>query len=212
MCKAAIGSMGDIATGTGAKFADAVPNVMQALMAIIQSPNVDRSLYPHCFAAFGDIALAVGGSILPYAESLATLVQQAMMTKADMTDEDQVDYLCELQYGCFVCISDLTTALSSSGNLPALVQVLPKFTEAIYQGASNTQRTPDLDKAIIGCVSDLFTAAGKWTVDMVKPGGQWEKLPEVINHIRSHSTDPGVQEECTSTLQQLQACFSTGPM
>ena len=209
VCKAAIGAMGDIAGLAGPIFAQALPDVMGALVSIIQNSAVEPNIYPHVFGAFGDIAQAVGGSIEPFVDGLANICHQAMLTQVDMTDEDKVDYICELQYNSLTCISSLTSTLSSSGKFEPLQRNIGVITDSVYLSMKNTKRTPDLDKAIIACISDLFCAAGKSTAQLVQPNAPWEKFPQVITVIMNSTTDPSVHEECQSVNHQLQACLGT---
>ena len=86
VAQAAVYAISDIARALNEALAPYTQNIMTALVDILRSPIMHRSVKPNAISAIGEVALATGGSFVPYLETTMAILSQAGSTVASSDD------------------------------------------------------------------------------------------------------------------------------
>jgi len=204
VCKAAIGSLGDVCRSMEDKFGPTVPVFVPLLFKLLTTPEVDRSLFSHVMSTLGDIAQFATNQFKPYLAQVIGVVQQAMACKVDLNDEDDRDFLFELQESCFACIAGIQSGLTTIQQNMYILQFSLGITDCINIAYNNMDRPEGLSNAIVGAICDLVIAAGPKTREVIAPSKPWARFPEMITTILSNAHDVMTRETCKLAMERIQ--------
>ncbi|EEB16196.1 importin beta, putative [Pediculus humanus corporis] len=147
VCISAIGLVGDLCRALKSKVSEYCDEIMVLLLENLSNENVHRSIKPHIFSAFGDIALAIGAEFKKYLEVVLQTLLQASQADVDKNDYDMVDYLNELREGVLAAYAGIVLALKGDGQTPSndvflLEPHLPYIIQFICKISEDTEK-PD---------------------------------------------------------------------
>ncbi|XP_047138096.1 importin subunit beta-1 isoform X1 [Hydra vulgaris] len=167
VCISAIGVVGDICRGLAkddiAQFCD---EIMQCCVENLSDNTVHRSVKPHIFSVFGDIALAIGSHFTKYANVVLTYLLHASSAQVDKNDYDMVDYLNELRDACLESYTGIIQGLKGEDdkNISSDIEIVRPHVEHIIKFIHTISEDPDKTDSLVGAscglLGDLCTAFG----------------------------------------------------
>jgi len=202
VCKTALGSVYDLSSALQEKSAPLVPVFIPALFALL-SPKNDRSLFSFVFGALGDLSLNATKEAAQYIPQIINIAQQAMASKVDLDDEDEKDFLFELQESCFECIAGIQGGLTALGASNSILPLSGNITQCITLAYNNMMRPESLSRAIVGAICDLVIAAGPRTKEAMAPGNPWANFVEYVKTIETNAEEPETKNACKYALEQI---------
>jgi len=205
VCKAAVGALGDIARSLEDGFSRYVSVFVPILFGLLTSSEVDRSLFSPVVSTLGDIGQSATKVFKANLEKVICLVSQAMACKVNMNDEDDRDFLFDLQESCFTCIAGIQGGLSTIGANREILPYAGHITQCILTAYNNMDRPESLSRAIVGAICDLVIAAGPQVRQVIAPGKPWEAFPTIITTILQNAVDNMTKENCKFALEQIQS-------
>jgi len=144
---------------------------------VIQNPTTQRSLLPHIINVFGDCAMSLGDSFIPYHVHVVETLKQACQAEVDLNDRDMVDYLNLLRQSCidtFVSIIQGAGEQAPGTNMGKLQYVVPHMgfiVNFIEHVGSQSFSTEDLIGSCCGLVGDIVTCFGKESLQLLDTDG-----------------------------------------
>jgi len=204
VCKCAIGSLGDLARSMEDKFGKFVAGIVPALFKLLTTQDVDRSIFSPVMSTLGDMAQCSMNEFKQFIPQVIGVVQQAMACKVDMSDDDDRDFLFELQENCFACIAGIQTGLSTINQNPVILSYSGGITQCINLAYQNMDRPESLSNAIVGAICDLVIAAGPKVKEVIRQGGPWEQFPMMITTILKNAEKPMTQDNCKLAIERIQ--------
>ena len=97
LCTVAVGVVGDLCRALGAQLAPLCDEIMHALLELLQSQVLNRSVKPHVISLFADIAMAIEGDFDRYTTIILGILKQAGEVNISSDDEDLVEYINTLR-------------------------------------------------------------------------------------------------------------------
>jgi len=204
VCKAAVGSLGDVARSLEDGFSNYVAGFVPVLFSLLTSSEVDRSLFSPVVSTLGDIAQSSTKMFKAHLPQVIHLVNQAMLCKVNMNDEDDRDFLFELQESCFTCIAGISGGLATIGASRDILGYSGYLTNCITTAYNIMDRPESLSRAIVGAICDLVIAAGPSIKQVMGPGKPWDAFPQMINTILQNAQENMTKENCKYALEQIQ--------
>lgn len=83
VCLTAVGVVGDVCRAIGEGIVQYSGDLIGAMMYSLQIPTLNKQAKCACIAAFGDIALALGGKIDHFLQFICPVLQDASQTTVD---------------------------------------------------------------------------------------------------------------------------------
>jgi len=207
VCKCSIGTLGDVARSLEGKFSRFVSVFVPALFQLLSAPDVDRSIFAPIMSTLGDIAQNAPADFKTYIPQIIGVVQQAMACKVNLDDEDDKDFLFELQEECFVCIAGIQVGLATINESVFILSYSGGITQCINLAYQNLDRPESLSNAIVGAICDLVMAAGPKIKEVMGPGGPWSQFPNMITTILQNAQEPMTKSNCKSAIDRIQQNF-----
>jgi len=202
MCKDAIGAIGDLARALDTKFGQYVSMFVPVLLTLL-SPEHNRCLFEHVFAALGDIAQSAIKEFASYIPQTISLAQQAVSSKVNLSDEDEKDFLFDLQESCFTCIAGIQAGLSTLNMSGQILPYSGSIAQCISVAYKNTMRPESLSRSIVGAICDLVIAAGPRVKEAIAPGMPWADFPQMVKTIEENAEDPMTKENCKYAMERM---------
>ena len=202
VCKAALGAVSDLARALEEGFGRFVA-VFVPIMAPLLNPRYDRSLFSPLLSTFGDIAQFGTKEFAPYIPQTVAVVQQAMASKVNMDDEDEKDFLFDLQEAGFSCIAGIQSGLTTLKQSRSILPLSGTIVECIKLAYANMMRPESLSSAIVGAICDLVIAAGPQVKQAIAPGMPWEEFPSMIQTIEKNALEVMTKENCKYAQDQI---------
>jgi importin subunit beta-1 len=84
VCLTAVGVVGDCCRAIGPAFMPYSGDIVGAMLHSLQNPTLEKRVKAAILAAFGDIALALGGNIETYLQYICPVLQDASQTTVDV--------------------------------------------------------------------------------------------------------------------------------
>lgn len=97
LCTVAVGVVGDLCRALGNGVAKYCDDIMRALLELLQSQVLNRSVKPHVISLFADIAMAIEGDFDRYTAIILNILKQAGEVNISSDDEDLVEYINTLR-------------------------------------------------------------------------------------------------------------------
>jgi len=204
VCKCAVGALGDVARSMEDKFGRFVPGFVPALFKLLTTPDVDRSIFAHVMSTLGDMAQCAMNEFKQFIPQVIGVVQQAMACKVNLNDEDDRDFLFELQENCFACIAGIQTGLTILNQSQMILAYSGGITQCINYAYQNLDRPEGLSNAIVGAICDLVIAAGPKVKEVICPRGPWEQFPAMITTILQNAGESMTQDNCKLAIDRIQ--------
>jgi len=163
-CKVCIGVVGDMARSVGKNILKYCDEIVRALLDNVRNEDLDRSVKPAILSCFGDIAMAIKGDFVRYANYVFQILEQACQSVTsipvlDDGDFDLLEFVCDFCMAILESYSGIIHGLDESKDLrnviaPQLNFIAPLI---IYITQNrNFLQNESLEKAAIGCLGDLF--------------------------------------------------------
>jgi len=204
VCKASIGTLGDVARSMEDKFSPYVGTFVPLLFSLLSAREVDRSLFAPVMSTLGDIAQSVPNVFKTQLAQVIGVVQQAMGCKVNLEDEDDRDFLFELQEACFACIAGIQSGLTTIQQNQLILPYSGGITQCISLAYSNMDRPESLSNSIVGAICDLVIAAGPQIKQVIGPGKPWAVFPEIIQSILQNASEVMTRENCKFAMERIQ--------
>lgn len=196
VCSITVGVVGDICRALDEKVLQFCDGIMKHLLSNLGSSELHRSVKPHIFSCFGDIALAIGEHFERYVLYAVQAMQQAAQVCAqlDASDEELMEYGNQLRRSIFEAYSGILQGFKDSKPdvmLPYAAHVL-QFIELVFL---DRQRDESVTKAAVAVMGDLADALGPNTKLLFKDRAFYiEFLGECLQ-----SDDESIKETATWT-------------
>jgi importin subunit beta-1 len=97
LCTVAVGVVGDLCRALSGGLLKYCDDIMRALLELLQSQVLNRSVKPHVISLFADIAMAIEGDFDRYAAIILNILKQAGEVNISNDDEDLVEYINTLR-------------------------------------------------------------------------------------------------------------------
>jgi len=207
VCKCSVGTLGDVARSLEGKFSRFVGVFVPALFHLLATADVDRVIFAPVMSTLGDIAQNAPNEFKEYIPQIIGVVQQAMACKVNMSDDDDRDFLFELQEECFACIAGIQVGLSNIQQSQFILSYSGGITQCINFAYQNLDRPESLSNAIVGAICDLVMAAGPKCKEVMCRGGPWEQFPNMITTILQNAQDAMTKDNCKSAIDRIQQNF-----
>ncbi|RMD41056.1 hypothetical protein DV735_g4067, partial [Chaetothyriales sp. CBS 134920] len=159
MCSLAIGLVSDIVRALEGKAQRFCDTFMNYLLQALASNKISNQLKPPILETFGDIATSIGPAFEPYAQTVATVLEQARTVSASGdVSLDLFDYVVSLRSG----IADAWGGMILAFKRTDKVFVLQPFLQNIFQFLETVANDPNhnegLLRACMGIIGDLGEA------------------------------------------------------
>lgn len=164
MCQASVTLFREICTALGTKVLPFCDEVMTMLYHIAFDHSVDRLLKPQTLAAFGDVALAIGGHFTKYWANVSSLLCNYANLLPDM-DGWSSDYLMELWKCCLLGYTGVVHGLKDEKHL--LLPFVPKMMDIVIALACYDKMDDETIAAVVGFIGDLCTEFDEHVVQFV---------------------------------------------
>ncbi|KAH8915998.1 ARM repeat-containing protein [Atractiella rhizophila] len=158
LCSIGVGLIGDVCRALGDASVQYCQNFLEVLMQDLQSPVLHRSVKPPILSCFGDIAMSIGGSYVPFLESTMTVLQQAGAMRADPNNFDLVDYINTLREGILEAYTGIVSGLKTAGKAESLLPYMPSVFTFLHLALTDQDRPESILVAAIGLIGDLAEA------------------------------------------------------
>ncbi|KAH8918742.1 ARM repeat-containing protein [Atractiella rhizophila] len=155
LCSIAVGLVGDICRALGEGSVQYCQGFLEMLMQDLQSAVLHRSVKPPILSCFGDIAMSIGGSYVPFLESTMTVLQQAGAMRADPNNFDLVDYINTLREGILEAYTGIVGGLKAAGKLDSLLPYTPSIFTFLHLALTDQDRPESILVSAIGLIGDL---------------------------------------------------------
>lgn len=97
LCTIAVGVVGDLCRALGKGILPFCDDLMRCLLELLQSSVLNRSVKPHVFGLFSDIALAIEGDFERYCGIILGMLKQAGDVNIETDEEEVVEYINSLR-------------------------------------------------------------------------------------------------------------------
>ncbi|KAB1224471.1 Importin subunit beta-1 [Morella rubra] len=164
VCSITVGVVGDICRALDGKVLQFCDGIMKHLLNDLGSNELHRSVKPHIFSCFGDIALAIGEHFERYVLYAVQAMQQAAEVCAHINadDEELMEYGNQLRRSIFEAYSGILQGFKDSKPevmLPYAAHLV-QFIEFVFL---DRQRDEFVTKAAVAVMGDLADALGSNT-------------------------------------------------
>jgi len=207
VCKAAIGSLGDVCRSLEESFSGFVPVFVPVLFGFFSISDIDRSIYSPVMSTLGDFAQFATNNMKQFIPQVIQVVQQAMACKVNVNDEDDMDFLFDLQENCFACLAGINSGLTTIKQSALILNHAGGITQCIIIAYDNMDRPESLSNSIVGAICDLVIAAGPQAKQIIAPGKPWERFPEMVRSIKESAREPMTIENCKFAMERIQHCL-----
>ncbi|XP_076765223.1 importin subunit beta Fs(2)Ket isoform X2 [Xylocopa sonorina] len=192
VCCAAVGLTGDICRALKNKMLPYCDEIMTLLLENLSNTTVHRSVKPHIFSVFGDLALSIGPDFKKYLDIVLQTLAQASQANVDRSDYDMIDYLNELRECVLDAYTGIVQGLRGDTENPcpdaaiALVEPhVPFIIQFITSIAQDREHSEGNISACVGLLGDLVTVFGAKLLPMVET----EPIIELITKARRSHTE-----------------------
>jgi len=204
ICKAAIGSLGDVARSMEEGFSKFIPVFAPLLFGLFRVTGINRSIFSPVMSTLGDFAQCAPNDMKQFIPQVITVVTQAMACKVDVSNEDDMDFLFDLQENCFTCIAGINSGLTTIKQSSLILTYSGSITQCISTAYNNMDRPESLSNAIVGAICDLVIAAGMQAKEVLAPGKPWSAFPTMVSCILENAKEPMTKENCKFAIERMQ--------
>jgi importin subunit beta-1 len=184
-CSTAVNVMGDICRAIKDKIAPWCDKLIQTLLELLKSADVQKSVKPYVISLFSDIALAIESNWGRYASVVMNVLGKAVDSaklSANKEDGDHDDFVYSIREAIFEAYTGTILAMEENKTQdeyigPHVEKILTFVVEACNP-LDDDDRPSSLTKAAIGVLGDLSKAFGV----KVQPFIQHEAIQNLLKH------------------------------
>ncbi|RMZ78405.1 hypothetical protein DV738_g3918, partial [Chaetothyriales sp. CBS 135597] len=159
MCSLAIGLVSDIVRALEGKAQRFCDTFMNYLLQALASTKLSNQLKPPILETFGDIATSIGPAFEPYAQTVATVLEQARTVSASAdVSFDLVDYVISLRSGIADAWGGMILAFKRTDKVVVLQPFLQNIFQFLETVANDHNNNEGLLRACMGIIGDLGEA------------------------------------------------------
>ncbi|ORX34440.1 armadillo-type protein [Kockovaella imperatae] len=93
VCQAAVYVVSDISRAINEALTPYAENIMVALIEVLRTPVIHRSVKPNAITAIGEVALAIGPGFKPFLQTTMEILSQAGATTAQSNDAAMIEFV-----------------------------------------------------------------------------------------------------------------------
>lgn len=97
VAQAAVFAVSDISRSVGEAMSPYTQQIMVALVELLQSPQIVRSVKPHAVTAMGELAMAVGNSFIPFLDTIMNILSQAGASAAGSNSDADIEFVWNMR-------------------------------------------------------------------------------------------------------------------
>ena len=150
MCKSCIQSM--------LPFTD---KIVEELLAVLLSPNADRSLKPNVIGVFCDMSMNMRGAFERYLESVLKVLQIEQLKDPENNDEETIEYIEQLRLSIFEAYTGITHGLNEGGKPELLLPYIDGIFAFISKVVEIEHVSDELLSSAVGLIGDLARYIGR---------------------------------------------------
>ncbi|RMZ88518.1 hypothetical protein DV736_g4258, partial [Chaetothyriales sp. CBS 134916] len=159
MCSLAIGLVSDIVRALEGKAQRFCDTFMNYLLQALASNKISNQLKPPILETFGDIATSIGPAFEPYAQTVATVLEQARTVSASGdVSLDLFDYVVSLRSGIADAWGGMILAFKGTDKVLILQPFLQNIFQFLETVANDPSHNEGLLRACMGIIGDLGEA------------------------------------------------------
>jgi importin subunit beta-1 len=206
--KICIGVIGDLMRYMGVAIIPHADMLLQAVMGIVQIPDLDVGVKAAALSVFGDAATAVGPEVIgPYCTGIMAAVNHAAneaTRDVPADDMDAVEAQDELREGCLECYTELLMALKGGKwhkpypNAAPLLPHLPYIVMFLSCCMADANVSERVLRDGVGLVGDFISVFGSETVPVLPLNFCQDLLR------RTQSGDPQTRRNSRYAQQMMQ--------
>lgn len=197
VCTIAVSVLGDLCNALGDRMAPYCDEIVTVLLQNLQSSAINREVKPNIIAAFGDIALAIGGEFEKYLQYVGLVLKQASDAQVNTADESMIEYLNLLRESIFEAYTGILQGLKKQKPhaFNAYVDGLIEFIKVVTQDENTDQEVYRCAVSVIGDLANVYSLkirpllAQEWIVQLARDA--------------SASEDEDVRRTGVYTIKQL---------
>eukprot|EP00698_Gefionella_okellyi_P016246 TRINITY_DN4646_c0_g1_i1.p1 TRINITY_DN4646_c0_g1~~TRINITY_DN4646_c0_g1_i1.p1 ORF type:complete len:848 (-),score=205.25 TRINITY_DN4646_c0_g1_i1:134-2677(-) len=168
VCSICVGVVGDLCRALNEQMAPFTDELLQQLLTDLQNPALDRSVKPSILAAFGDIALAIGGQFEKYLPFVIPMLQQAAAMPVNADTLDNIDFLNSLREGIFEGYTGIIQGLKSGHKEAAFLPYVEHVVGYAEHVSRDANCSSDLVRVMVGVLGDIAHALGSHVKSFVQ--------------------------------------------
>lgn len=158
VCTVAVGVVTDLCRALGNKLLPLCDDIVRSLLDLLQSPALNRSVKPHVLSVFADIAMALEGDFVRYANIILVMLQQAAEVNIQTDDEDLIEYINGLREAILEAYTGIFQGLGTTCDVVA--PFLDRMVEFVQRCSTDPHRSSSVVKAVIGLLGDMGHSFG----------------------------------------------------
>ena len=166
VCTTAVCAVGDISRAlTGGEILPYCDVIMESLLGLLQSDELNRTVKPPILSSFSDIAMSIGGEFEKYTPVVLTMLEQAGTVSAETDDEDLIEYISSLREAILEAYTGILHGLGDGKNLDVLVPHLEALLTFMERCSTDEHRTNEVVKnciALLGDLGQFFWEQNEW--------------------------------------------------
>lgn len=161
LCIVAVGIIGDACRALGKSIMPFCDDLMRCLLELLQSPVLHRSVKPHVFSHFADIALAIEGDFERYCGVILDMLKQAGEVNIDSdVDEDLIDYINSLRNAILEAYIGILQGLTEAKKQDLVFPALATIVDFLQRSGTDENRSDEVLKSAVGILGDLGMTYG----------------------------------------------------
>jgi len=118
VCRTAVNTLSGIISSLGAAIAPQCDEIVETLLVLIKSADVDRTIKPFAIEAIGDVAVAIDTNFTRYLqfvmEVLGSAAVMSLTTSHPNADVDTIDYLLALQGAILTTYDSIVISMATA--------------------------------------------------------------------------------------------------
>eukprot|EP00428_Durinskia_dybowskii_P064152 CAMPEP_0170368380 /NCGR_PEP_ID=MMETSP0117_2-20130122/7427_1 /TAXON_ID=400756 /ORGANISM="Durinskia baltica, Strain CSIRO CS-38" /LENGTH=852 /DNA_ID=CAMNT_0010623045 /DNA_START=84 /DNA_END=2642 /DNA_ORIENTATION=+ len=160
LCTVAVGVVGDLCRALDKGLLQYCDDIMRALLELLQSQVLNRSVKPHVISLFADIAMAVEGDFDRYAAIILNILKQAGEVNINSNDEDLVEYINTLRNSILEAYTGILQGLKEANKQDTILPFVEGMVEFLHRSAADENRTNEVLKSCVGLLGDMGQTFG----------------------------------------------------
>jgi importin subunit beta-1 len=160
LCTVAVGVVGDLCRALGTALLPFCDDIMRALLELLQSQVLNRSVKPHVISLFADVAMAIEGDFERYTSIILNILKQAGEVNISSDDEDLVEYINTLRNSILEAYTGILQGLKAANKQDTVLPFVEGMVEFLHRSAADKDRTNEVLKACVGLLGDLGQTFG----------------------------------------------------
>lgn len=158
--QAAVYVVSDIARAVGESLSPYAERIMVALIDILRSPVIHRSVKPNAIAAMGEVALAIGPNFVPFLQTIMEILSQAGSMSAQANDVTLIEFVWAMREAIVDAFIGIMNGLKSNPQpFQGYVGGIMHFLAGCYADEERTDQFTTSALGLIGDFGDTYKSA-----------------------------------------------------